>query len=188
MNAFYAFEYDWNKSGLTLDKQIVFFENNWTYFLGFGLPLTIMLQLIPPLYTTQAFAILLPSFVIFSTQSRIFETQTTQPYRLPYFWVAKRLPTVTTYLCKRKLKNPLEPKLGSSLIQTQKIPQDAPLKIPTFPDLMKAQPIETFKQPMLLHGIHKKRAQPFLSEDEDPIIRRDRKVSFNLIPDASSIS
>lgn len=181
MNAFYAFEYDWNKSGLTLDKQIVFFENNWTYFLGFGLPLTIMLQLIPPLYTAQAFAILLPSFVIFSTQSKIFEPQTIQPYRLPYFWLAKRLPVLTACLCKRKLKKHAdtpESKPAQAPIETQTNQVTRLLNVNNslFTDTPENNTI-AIKQPILYSRDINNTPQIFLSEDEQKMRRNTQNMN-----------
>ncbi len=182
MNAFYAFEYDWNKSGLTLEQQIIFFEKHWTYFLGFGLPFTAIMQLIPTLYATHTFAIVLPLFVSLSTQSTIFNSQTTQPYRLPYFCLAKILPALTTCLCKRKLKNPPAPKVVDDTTQTQEILAPVPLQMPYFPE-PSVPPAETFKNPVLLHGIHKKEsAQAFLPEDLDKIKNKTPKTAENIEP------
>ncbi len=36
----YAFEYTWINIGWTLPQRILYFEERWLYFLGFGLPCT----------------------------------------------------------------------------------------------------------------------------------------------------
>lgn len=41
----YAFEYKWCKIGWELHKRLLFIETNWAYFIGFGLPLSIITAL-----------------------------------------------------------------------------------------------------------------------------------------------
>jgi len=38
----YSFEYKWIQMGWKLHQRLAFLENNWPYFLGFGLPLTLL--------------------------------------------------------------------------------------------------------------------------------------------------
>jgi hypothetical protein len=176
MNAFYAFEYDWNKAGLTLDQQTAFFEKNWTYFLGFGLPLTLILHLSPTLYVVPIFAMLLPIFVILSSQSTIFAYQTTTTYRLPYFGFAKILPTLVTCMCKRKLKNlPDAPQPTQTPLATQHNKSHHPFNM-SFPSDLKEENSEPYKKPILhSNSLTRKTHQAFLSEDEEKARRHEPK-------------
>ena len=41
----YSFEYKWVNMGWELDKRLSYVESNWPYFVGFGIPLTILTSL-----------------------------------------------------------------------------------------------------------------------------------------------
>lgn len=41
-NSYYAFEAQWLKSGWGLNERIQYLEQRWSYFLGFGLPITLI--------------------------------------------------------------------------------------------------------------------------------------------------
>lgn len=53
--ALYAFEYKWCNMGWKLHTRLSYIENNWPYFFGFGLPLTIFTALPNSLVIRYAF-------------------------------------------------------------------------------------------------------------------------------------
>ncbi|CAH0559914.1 unnamed protein product [Brassicogethes aeneus] len=66
--ALYAFEYKWCNMGWELHRRLTFIENNWPYFIGFGLPQAVLTQLSDSwMISGGVFAVLFPFFIVSAT-------------------------------------------------------------------------------------------------------------------------
>ena len=62
--SFYCFEYVWIRMGWSLERRLKFFEERWAYFLGFGLPCTLITFWFPQMIGSGLFALVFPVFEI----------------------------------------------------------------------------------------------------------------------------
>ncbi|KAI8067454.1 etoposide-induced protein 2.4-domain-containing protein [Gongronella butleri] len=93
---YYCFEYKWIDLGWTQAHRMAFVERHWAYFLGFGLPATLLTFFLTTLHAGAVFALVYPSFVILACVS------TMKPYdssRLPHLPVMMGVRTVNR-LCQ----------------------------------------------------------------------------------------
>ncbi|KAG8247474.1 Etoposide induced 2.4 mRNA [Homalodisca vitripennis] len=61
----YSFEYKWCNMGWELHRRITYIENNWPYFVGFGLPMAIFTNLSQNFFVSGCmFSMLFPLFII----------------------------------------------------------------------------------------------------------------------------
>ncbi|XP_037913447.1 etoposide-induced protein 2.4 homolog isoform X2 [Hermetia illucens] len=79
----YSFEYKWYNMGWELHKRLSFIENNWPYFLGFGMPLTILTQM-PNSYIISGcvFSIAFPIFILSGNEANPFVGSCDFPLKL----------------------------------------------------------------------------------------------------------
>eukprot|EP00042_Codosiga_hollandica_P027833 m.141414 g.141414 ORF g.141414 m.141414 type:complete len:312 (+) comp52600_c0_seq2:271-1206(+) len=60
----WCFEYAWVSEGWDLKRRIEYFENKWAYFLGFGMPFTIVTSYFSFMISSAVFALAFPWFII----------------------------------------------------------------------------------------------------------------------------
>lgn len=68
----YSFEYKWVQMGWPLHQRLQYLESNWPYFLGFGLPLSVITYCPNDFFISgSVFAIVFPLFIIAGNEAEV---------------------------------------------------------------------------------------------------------------------
>ncbi|CAL8101289.1 unnamed protein product [Orchesella dallaii] len=68
----YSFEYKWVQMGWPLHQRLQYLESNWPYFLGFGLPLSVITYCPSDYFISgSVFAIVFPLFIIAGNEAEV---------------------------------------------------------------------------------------------------------------------
>jgi len=84
---YYCFDYKWVLAGWSLEQRINFFEINWSYFMGFGGPFTLLSMCFPKLIGAGLMAVMFPLCVLVALRTDVNQVvSSTLPLgRLPVF-------------------------------------------------------------------------------------------------------
>ena len=67
--SYYAFVYKIAALGLNTFDSIMFFESNWAFYAGYGMPFTIFLALFPGILSYALYGLMFPTLVAMSVSS-----------------------------------------------------------------------------------------------------------------------
>ncbi|TRY63687.1 hypothetical protein TCAL_13132 [Tigriopus californicus] len=111
LNALYCFEYKWFNQGLELHRRLHFVEQDWPYFLGFGLPLALITSAPSSLVVRGCvFAMIFPLFIVSANQAIVIAPQFDMPLR-----IFRPTMTISNYLFSRTLPAQQQPTKNPSL-------------------------------------------------------------------------
>jgi len=102
--ALYSFEYKWIYQGTIINQRVAYIERNWPYFLGFGLPLSVVTALPGSLVISACmFAVAFPLFIVSASDAKPEESTVSQ---IPIFKIV--------VILTNKLFNRSDPTLTSA--------------------------------------------------------------------------
>ncbi|CEG68663.1 hypothetical protein RMATCC62417_04876 [Rhizopus microsporus] len=84
--SYYCFEYKWMKHDWSIEKRLTFAEEHWSYYLGFGLPGTILTFFLSTLKASAVFALIYPTYIIMASAARPQPVQKSEMDRIPIFF------------------------------------------------------------------------------------------------------
>ncbi|KAI7874280.1 etoposide-induced protein 2.4-domain-containing protein [Mucor mucedo] len=64
---YYCFEYRWVNQDWTIEQRMVYAEQHWAYYLGFGLPATVITFFLSTLRAGGVYALVYPSFIMMAS-------------------------------------------------------------------------------------------------------------------------
>lgn len=119
--SFYTFEYNWINQGWPLENHLLYFEDRWAYFLGFGFPTSLLTFFVPQFVGTGFFAIIFPLCIIMSNVAKPLPVRASVhslesksekpillhnflPQRMPIFSVPKNVTFFIIKSLKKKTK------------------------------------------------------------------------------------
>lgn len=97
--AFYAFDYRWDANGWKLEQRLDHFHRNYSFFVGFGMPITILSFFMPFFLSNGIFAFLFPLYSLLAIKvkpdtSKPLIMESLPIFRLP-FWIYAWLKSIS---------------------------------------------------------------------------------------------
>eukprot|EP00117_Sycon_ciliatum_P048249 scpid87942/ scgid34372/ Etoposide-induced protein 2.4 homolog len=90
----YSFEYTWFDRGVPLQKRVALISKYWTYFAGFGVPVSLLTTVIFSnwMYSLPLTAIVFPFLIITAAQAKVPQIhEVSEPVQVPIFYLAYRV-------------------------------------------------------------------------------------------------